>query len=592
MARITIRSQSSKSAGKNKRSCYEKELCLRLQPKYGRQLRPRCPVLWERVNKGRLRIREVPQTGSSTLDCIRRIMAVTGGIVGAEPTEQTIALYAHRENLLSDYIGLMRTDLESLPKRLEKDLPDTSKKLAEWVKELKKDEFFYGLHRGSFAYLLPPEDMNDKAQFWGWSIQQTEAAERRGGYCEKADAIRFVCTYPVQAIRTLTEIENELVSLEAIFSEQRAKAVKEGAEVQRAGRREAEVQVTKGASEVSNLKALEKSPNWDEPGRAVAVRFEGANKTPPPKYDSLVGGVPYESKDRSRCHPRSTPEQIKTIKESSAIVVGPTGEDYPFPIKELDKYEDKELAWVVESAHRVIYQLDRWVGEEMTEAMIRYYVYNEIPCAQRVIAIWQNMEWLITYFQYRKPELSRAVKHDYDALLQAAKETDGYYERLSALPYYNEDNFNPTKAKGRAHVVREKLLHIASMAYKDLQAEKPTETRAEAERVPSLGDGGGSDLSKAVRLAYQSYEYALSQKPELEGRPDNEVYEWLRENGAPEGYELPSRDTWKRQVRAGRKYHGTQKNTPRAGREGGSVIKGKQIESLSDVSSQYDDEAD
>jgi len=116
---------------------------------------------------------------------------------------------------------------------------------------------------------------------------------------------------------------------------------------------------------------------------------------------------------------------------------------------------------------------------------------------------------------------------------------------------------------------------------------KPAEPgQAEADEKTSTA------LRRAERLAYESNEFALSENPNLAGATDDKVYVWLKENGAPEEYELPSCQTWKRQVRAARKYHGTQKNTPRAGRDGRSTIKSDQIQSLSEISSQYENEAD
>jgi hypothetical protein len=100
-------------------------------------------------------------------------------------------------------------------------------------------------------------------------------------------------------------------------------------------------------------------------------------------------------------------------------------------------------------------------------------------------------------------------------------------------------------------------------------------------------------LTKAIRLAYQSYQYAVDKKPELAEATDKDVFDWLKENGTGEAYyKLPSCDTWKRQVRQGRKVHGTQENIKRAGRNGRSTINSNQIKSLSEISSRYDDEAD
>jgi len=95
-------------------------------------------------------------------------------------------------------------------------------------------------------------------------------------------------------------------------------------------------------------------------------------------------------------------------------------------------------------------------------------------------------------------------------------------------------------------------------------------------------------LPRAHHAAYQSFVFAES---EIGKCTDREAYEWLQEEG-PEEYELPAFDTWKRYVRIGRKHHGTQKNTSRKGRTGRSVIKSNEIESLAEVTSQFDEKAD
>ena len=57
--------------------------------------------------------------------------------------------------------------------------------------------------------------------------------------------------------------------------------------------------------------------------------------------------------------------------------------------------------------------------------------------------------------------------------------------------------------------------------------------------IPSLG-GSGSSLKKPERLAYQSYEDAITRKPQLADVTDKEVYKWLKEYGTSEEYDLPN----------------------------------------------------
>ena len=127
----------------------------------------------------------------------------------------------------------------------------------------------------------------------------------------------------------------------------------------------------------------------------------------------------------------------------------------------------------------------------------------------------------------------------------------------------------------------------AALKLQDLQDEiaKVPELTPDHERwlrfhfvdVKMDADSRGGTLSKAERAAYQSYEYAVSTNPKLVDATDDEVYDWVREN-VPDYYSPPSRETWQRQVRSGRNYCGTQKNTPRAGRGGRSIADVSQIE--------------
>jgi phage terminase small subunit len=68
----------------------------------------------------------------------------------------------------------------------------------------------------------------------------------------------------------------------------------------------------------------------------------------------------------------------------------------------------------------------------------------------------------------------------------------------------------------------------------------------------------------------------------------HEAHKWLKENGIDRDkddtgeltdYELPSLETWSRQVRKARRALGEQKYNPRAGRAAGrSIVAGKKIE--------------
>lgn len=92
-------------------------------------------------------------------------------------------------------------------------------------------------------------------------------------------------------------------------------------------------------------------------------------------------------------------------------------------------------------------------------------------------------------------------------------------------------------------------------------AASSTETRREALQQPAP--------PVYVESAYRSYILA-EQRAEKE-ISDREAYYWLKEHGTPD-YRLPAFKTWQKYVTAGRKYYGTQKNTPRAGRTSRSAV--------------------
>jgi len=100
-----------------------------------------------------------------------------------------------------------------------------------------------------------------------------------------------------------------------------------------------------------------------------------------------------------------------------------------------------------------------------------------------------------------------------------------------------------------------------------------------------------TEIAKRYEKAYQSYQYA---EKKIGGDvTDRRAYNYLKEHGVEgvEDFELPIFETWQRYVRFGRKRYGTQKKTPRAGRiSGRSTIKPNQIQSLSEISSQYTEE--
>ncbi len=109
-------------------------------------------------------------------------------------------------------------------------------------------------------------------------------------------------------------------------------------------------------------------------------------------------------------------------------------------------------------------------------------------------------------------------------------------------------------------------------------AKTATEEPAQLDRSPLVGaeSDEGSDqtpvMLPAHHRAYQSFERAIKERPDLAEGTDREVYDWLAENDPDpdHDYELPAFETWARYVREARKALNRRKNTPRYGRAEGS----------------------
>lgn len=82
-------------------------------------------------------------------------------------------------------------------------------------------------------------------------------------------------------------------------------------------------------------------------------------------------------------------------------------------------------------------------------------------------------------------------------------------------------------------------------------------------------------LSRGVERAYQMSLAAIEACGELAS--DRKLYDWIKENSG-DSSELPEYATWARYVRNGRNHYGTNKNAPRNGREGRSIVRREEIE--------------
>jgi hypothetical protein len=95
----------------------------------------------------------------------------------------------------------------------------------------------------------------------------------------------------------------------------------------------------------------------------------------------------------------------------------------------------------------------------------------------------------------------------------------------------------------------------------------------QADAKPNTESGSRPDrLPPSRRRAYDQYHDAIRRNPDLWGKPDKVVYNWLRDHGDHGDSPLPDDETWARYLRHTRRLLGEQKNTRRDGREAGRSV--------------------
>lgn len=223
-------------------------------------------------------------------------------------------------------------------------------------------------------------------------------------------------------------------------------------------------------------------------------------RQPPPQYDSLTeGNIPYVSPYPETRHLRPLYEGLKAIEHSSEIING-RPEDYPFPrgklSKELEKYNDKDLARLVDNASRAHYECLRIIDQcnrilndqppliekpeqgQTRQELLHYYVYVQASFQQRLISIKDLMERIVNDLLYRNPQLGSNIQQLVHSVVRKAKKIDERLRPLKALPYWNERNYTGPIAEFRRYVkiLFDKLNHIGQLLDKDLTSGQPAET--------------------------------------------------------------------------------------------------------------------
>ncbi|MFZ2147446.1 MAG: hypothetical protein WAV28_09510 [Sedimentisphaerales bacterium] len=208
---------------KQKKDCNVKNLCIKERQKYGNMLLSVCPLVKEVVNKDKFpNISNLPKTSSKNSTIIRILEVFRELIKRQQPTKEFIRWCAHRDNVLQDCMNLTEKDLKLLPKRYEKDYPQTSQKLEKLIKRLDAEMTMYRSAHNLPAFMLPPipdELLKDYRDVLAWQKEKENPDESlltfiSCGYVSKMASL--ICHYPAVTIEKMNWISNELLSLEQI----------------------------------------------------------------------------------------------------------------------------------------------------------------------------------------------------------------------------------------------------------------------------------------------------------------------------------------------------------------------------------------
>ena len=239
-------------------------------------------------------------------------------------------------------------------------------------------------------------------------------------------------------------------------------------------------------------------------------------RKPPPRYDILIGDIPYESSYPKTRHPRLTCEWFKIEDHISEACQKPW-KDLPLPkgkiIDEFDQCVDKDLARLVDNLFRAHWILNYMINQPLSEKLLHYYVYVPLPCRFQLLNLYQGdeaslsqavgptewsgmwetardigrygpkplMELIITDMTHRYSKYADQVERLCMEVLREATEADEYFGRLAELTpdYWNERNYDTPITKFRRCLKKlfDELNHIGQLLEKDLAAETPVETK-------------------------------------------------------------------------------------------------------------------
>ncbi|MFX0199221.1 MAG: hypothetical protein ACFFCW_24120 [Candidatus Hodarchaeota archaeon] len=205
------------------KQCRSKLTCERVKKRYTGEILPVCPLVKEVINKDTFpNIHNLPQTSSKN-DAIIRILEVFCELIARQqPTREFIKWCAHRDNVLQDCMNLVDKDLTLLPKRYEKDYPQTSQKLEKLIKRLYANVLMYQSAHNSRVFMLPlgtDKFLRDYRNVLAWQEEKENPDEALSTYllCDHVSGmVKLTYHYPAVAIQTMNKISNELLSVAQI----------------------------------------------------------------------------------------------------------------------------------------------------------------------------------------------------------------------------------------------------------------------------------------------------------------------------------------------------------------------------------------
>jgi len=254
---------------KRPKRCIAKDTCLDLQGDWGRDLRPVCPAFKEMLSDAvRDMVPDPLVLGSTVEERLKRLLMLCGKLTQFPPSAELVALWAHREDLLSEWVNLIQDDLLVVPKQIQKNYPMSATKLETLAEELVFFSQNYEMNRASrgWCYLEPPDYAQQHWRaFRGWRKDKIDTASLGGGHRTPIEVLRFTSTYPVDIICVASVIFEELAPLAIARASTDENPNGQGSA--------SKTKISKEEANVRARRLLTETPTWDWTARMLAKQI-------------------------------------------------------------------------------------------------------------------------------------------------------------------------------------------------------------------------------------------------------------------------------------------------------------------------------